>query len=88
MTDNELIEKFWVEHGGKPNLIADLSFYENDWNMLMPVVEKCNELCKQTGYPDDLELPGWHIISVAGNIKLVYFSVVEFIKWYNQNKKS
>jgi len=33
------IETFWVEHGGKPHLDADLSFYESDWEMLMSVVE-------------------------------------------------
>jgi hypothetical protein len=54
------------------------------WDWLMPVVEKINDCCKTTGYPDGLEICQWRIIAVASNIKLVYFSVVEFIKWHNK----
>lgn len=56
----------------------------NEWNELMPVLAKCNDVCKEMGYPDDLELPEWHVLSVACNIKLVYISVVDFIDWYNK----
>lgn len=37
---NELIEKFWIEQGGKPHMDADIWFYENDWVMLIAVLEK------------------------------------------------
>jgi hypothetical protein len=40
---NQLIEKFWVEHGGKPHMTEDLWFYESDFNMLMPVLEKIHK---------------------------------------------
>lgn len=40
MEENKIIEKFWVEQGGKPHMEADISFYESSWDMLMPVVEK------------------------------------------------
>jgi hypothetical protein len=39
MNTNELIEKFWIKHGGKPHMKEDLWFYESDWSMLMPILD-------------------------------------------------
>jgi hypothetical protein len=65
----------WYEGGS-------LRFHES-WDWLMPVVEKINELCKVTGYPDHQDLFHFRIVPVAKNIKLVYAGCVIFIKWYN-----
>lgn len=97
MTDNELIAEFMggtpgtgecedLWYFGNPDQPKKYLRYDSSWDWLMPVVEKINESCKDTGYPDGLEICDWHVIAVANNIKLVYFSVVEFIKWYNENK--
>jgi hypothetical protein len=83
MKDNELIEKFWVEQGGKPHLMADISFYENDWNMLMPVVEKIAEY--RLAYPDQAnEVCNLKVVVLQSAL---YKRVVQFIKWYNENIK-
>ena len=85
MTDNELIEAFYISQGGKPNLLADIHFYESDWNMLMLVVEKIKELAKANP-----QLPFTHRLlfhlSILTNIDTVYNATMEVIKWYNENK--
>jgi hypothetical protein len=43
-TENELIEAFYVAQGGKPSNAADIDFYQSDWNMLMSVVEKIEQM--------------------------------------------
>lgn len=95
-TDNHLIEEFYVSQGGKPTLEADLSFYESSWDWLMPVVEKIDSL--DDGKYIVIIDPMITIISengeavvnecqaFDGRIKNTYGAVVEFVKWYNQNK--
>ena len=53
LTENELIEKFYVSQGGKSHPLEDIYYYESDWNMLMPVVEKIDKM----GHDIDL---CWH----------------------------
>lgn len=85
LTDNnELIAQFMG--GEDAEDVGNPYEYHLWWDRLMPVIEKINEACKETGYPDGMEVCQWHVIAVAGNIKLVYFSVVDFIKWYNNAK--
>jgi hypothetical protein len=70
--------------------------YDTDWNWLMPVVEKIEEL----GYDFDINkrendnnvfIRGSQYSKTTSNktkIEAVYNACVEFIKWYNnQNKK-
>ena len=95
---NELIEAFWIEQGGKPHLKEDISFYESDWNMLMPVVEKWNSLSqrKQDELPNYLDLDnseGWRAwsyryVDLTTDINYVRDYLIENIKWYNANKKN
>lgn len=89
-TDNELIEQFYVEQGGKPHLPEDISFYESDWNMLMPACKKWDELpdhpnprkkSPQQELSDELD----EIVALY-EIAPVHKQLVRNIKWYNQNK--
>lgn len=89
LSDNELIYAFYVEQGGKKTLTSDLSFYENDWNMLMRVVEKCYANChfKQIDRAEQIRkaLMGYgHPEKIS--IQEVRKEVVDFIKWFNENK--
>ena len=86
---NKLIYKFSMpEHWEKVKNCSDSFFisfnYHRDWNQLMPVVEKINEVCKTTGYPDTQELPHLRILYTPRED--VWFYVVKFIQWYNENK--
>lgn len=97
-SDNELIEEFYISQGGKPHDPADLCFYESDWNMLMPVVEKivenydftiqfyagdCNCYCTKQNYGAS-EIPGIGHGGFKPHIQSVYKSVVALIKHINK----
>lgn len=94
--DNQILEDFYVAHGGKPTLSPDIWFYESDWGMLMGIVEK-------------IETLGFEVVihSDAAFIKKSYFSgnvpnienvstkfgatrktCVEFINWYTAWKQT
>jgi hypothetical protein len=90
-TKNELIEQFYVKHGGKPHLVEDIHFYESDWNMLMSVVEKIESLGNNVGIWDkDCMINNGSKDEIdcqsTSKIKAVYEAVIEFIKLYNENK--
>lgn len=91
----KIIEQFYISHGGKPNMEADLCFYTSDWNMLMPVVEKIESIgnyavtisaysCSISEivlFDEDSHV---HIESDCDSkIDAVYKAVIEFIQWYN-----
>ena len=73
--------------------------YHESWDWLMPVVEKIN-LLDEYEYSVTIYTMDCHIQDKKGNtvisidckntvdelIKSVYEAVVEFIKWYNENK--
>lgn len=68
---------------------ADQLLFHSSWDWLMPVVKKIVELCCDEGN-DDLFLSDQYTsildtISIAV-IEDAYKVVVEFIKWYNENK--
>ena len=56
--------------------------YHTSWDWLMPVVEKINNLLSKNrvefGYMDEC--------LQSDDIETRYIAVVEFIKWYNENK--
>jgi hypothetical protein len=58
--------------------------YHSDWNWLMQVVEKIKPLNKNVNH-HYLRLMNM-TLSEALNIDYLYSNVVEFIKWYNENK--
>lgn len=92
-TDNELIDDFYVEHGGEKTLAADLSFYESDWNLLMDVVEKIRNMDPSLfnyNVKEMTEFRMWisqiQALSIFTPIDKVYAVLVNFIKWYNSTK--
>jgi hypothetical protein len=92
---NELIAKFlgytqphpgfynstyWFKEGKEPLVL--LSF-DRDWNWLMQVVKKIDEVC-------GIDLHEWdeHINNAlcSKSLHTTYNACVEFVQWYNQNK--
>ena len=66
--------------------------YHSSWDWLMPVVEKIEKIkgvhifikgnrCEILNYGFEMDSP-----SSVYKIESVWLAVVEFIKWYNQNK--
>ena len=64
------------------NYIAEDLEYDNDWNWLMPVVEKIYEIAV-----DDENIEVFYEVSDnLPHIHATYNAVVEFINQYNKNK--
>ena len=64
--------------------------YHSSWDWLMKVVEKIESLKNSvTIFDVGAGIEGLLIIERFGTTKLegTYLTVVEFIKWYNKNKK-
>jgi hypothetical protein len=78
-------------------------FYNSSWDWLMPVVDKIEEECSTElhfysglkgtgsayymtilGYKNDYDRTYWG----KTRIKVVYKSIVKYIKWYKRNKQS
>ena len=82
------------------NQIISMLKYHTSWDLLMPVVDKIEIDCKCNVYiyghydwkePNRCLILGWknnEIVSKSNDSKIeaVWLAVVEFIKWYNQNK--
>ena len=62
----------------------------NDWNELMPVIEKIlsdpNTAYICQGKEWDMHYSNIHDSLWSLNIEATYNAVVKFIKWYNENK--
>jgi len=54
--------------------------YNSSWDWLMPVVEKIEQ--EHQGVPQQMLY-----VNLYSRLEEVYEAVVEFIIWYNQNKK-
>lgn len=74
-----------VEKETKSHLTAPMMAYHTDWDWLMPVLEKIVKLglYKMTSV-QAVEL---RALRFGIPIEKVYEKTVEFIRWYNQNKK-
>ncbi len=106
LQNNKLIAEFmgfqytsigWYDADESLNLVGDNTFdvlrFDSDWNWLMPVIRKIEELGNDvlitTNYIQIAFDKGEQFIVIDDlNIKIdsVYDAVVEFIKWYNENK--
>jgi hypothetical protein len=62
-------------------MTSELKF-DTDWNWLMQVVKKCREESND----EDSYWEAIYYSLVDLDIDNVYIAVVEFIKWYNENK--
>ena len=89
---------FLVPNKGGVYPIEALKFH-NDWNWLIPVVEKIEIQSKELfGAYEDVIINGCgcgiatkdDMISIAATSKIeaVYMACVEYIKWYNEKNKT
>lgn len=93
MNDNRLIAEFMgINFANREDMspycyIKGHLFFENnlmydkDWNWLMEVIEKINEVAAGGvvyGIQEGLR---------EADIEKTYYAVVEFVKWWNENKK-
>lgn len=73
--------------GAEGNGTHELKF-DTSWDWLMSVVEKISSLSKPN-FTDEINRKRIEIfkkVDIFSTIEWVYKSVIEFIKWYNQNK--
>ena len=60
------------------------SGYHNDWNYLMPVVEKISEMEEEMkDHADEPAVRNFFELAIFTSMPVVYESVVKFIKWFN-----
>lgn len=97
-------ENFYITKGATPNNETNYNIkrlkFDYDWNWLMEVVEKIEELegfivhinSFSTSYvylKVECNRRFFHhkkYFSKGGKIEATYIACVEFVKWYNQNK--
>jgi hypothetical protein len=68
--------------------------FHNSWDWLMQVVEKISKIFGQWDYEDPNRIKAEDIFYmdnmfsefIDADIEAIYSRVVEFIKWYNENK--
>jgi hypothetical protein len=76
------------------NFSSSSSFYDNDWNWLMEVVEKIESKCSNLGFQISARFVHIRVnnnLTISSGVKpnrieAVYNACIEFIKWYNENK--
>ena len=84
MKDNKLIAEFMGAEPDKKTFLRtgkEVYFYHTSWDWLMPVVQKCFEVAK---HEDDFSVIIWSLPYIDST----YDEVVEFIKEYNDEKRS
>jgi len=99
--NNKLIAEFigmqetklgWFDNEEVLNLIYDLSntfddlLFHKSWDWLMPVISKIYSSKEYYKYKDTLGQFNEGIFINTKFITVTHESVVEFIKWYNENK--
>ena len=79
--NNGNVAYYWREfNSGSWYEESELEYYDN-WQWLMPVIEKITELCEEPQELDELK----HAL-LCVDIESVYFIIVEFIKEYNKKQ--
>ena len=63
--------------------INDLRYHSN-WNWLMEVVEKISQ---NKNYSESKEYRNFCLLKITDNKEKVYFTCVEFIKYYNEQTR-
>lgn len=91
MTQEQIIEgnKLILAFMGEVNIYTDkglfnLCGYHDSWDWLMPVVEKIKSMSKDWPIATDVVLS----LPIHTPIAEVYFAIIQFITWYNQNISS
>lgn len=85
--DNKLLAEFMeYTHNGKYITIEDETSYDTDWNWLMPVVVKIQNI--KTINTKGYEVWPFKLNATLceADIKTTYKAVVNFIRWYNKQK--
>ncbi len=85
----------WVETGiscgweSVREFFPDEMKFHTSWDWLMPVVEKCfTNQQFNAGSEEDVLIMKLNDAILTVNINEVHKAVVEFIKWYNENKET
>jgi len=90
--------KIIAEFMGYEKVHEDL-YYHSNWNLLMPVVEKIETLdyeflvnSQQIGFGEYMFAGEFNWLVEINReeitlIQSIYDAVIQFIQWYNQNKK-
>jgi hypothetical protein len=99
-SDNELIAEFMGLERAKANrdyffiqeysayVAPDNILYHKSWDWLMPVVEKIAEIsAEKKGQTIDKAFELIDSLPITSKLEWVYKGVVEFIKWFNQQKQ-
>lgn len=101
MTDNELIAEFmgigvtkshgllWIveESGDMPDYVNGGTYNpDTDWNDIMPVVERIFAVAPADVKEINNEGLDIFELGLTAKINEIYQAVIEFIKWYNENK--
>lgn len=85
---NTLIGEFMGIDDYELFLLFGPEHYDKSWDLLMPVVKKIKDIKREPG--DDLILAiimsNINSALVLCDIEKIRSSVIDFIKWYNQNK--
>ena len=91
---NNLIDKFFYGEE-KGSHYINLNDYSKHWELLMPVCLKISTLTDypkpilngvESVYPYIMAMRKMKHGAIRFNINETFLGVVEFIKWYNQNK--
>jgi hypothetical protein len=99
MKDNKLIAEFmgmqetnlgWVD--GRRHILNDDSMspllFHTSWDWLMPCLQKILDLTFSDDEKETSDSEYFYLIrDCVPDINHTYKAVVEFIKWYNQNKE-
>lgn len=96
MEGNKLIAVFqgwkvdgfwWIQpNGTKYNTQPDFTFYHSNWNALMPVVEKIGKMYSEQKVPHGLLKHDMFDCGIFISISMLWHTVVDFIKFHNQQK--
>ena len=68
-------------------LIPKTMEFHSSWDWLMPVVEKISDVCKPSSDSHYYWNSKTDIRIFRETKEVTYKAVIEFIKWYNKNKK-
>ncbi len=75
----------------KPYQVCWVSLrYDTSWDWLMPVVKRINKLEPKQGFPKEsdgwIAFYGMEPFLLEANREGVHRNIIEFIKWYNEQK--
>lgn len=82
------VEAYQIPFKSNVNVIPELLEFHSSWDWLMPVVVKCFDVYDFTEELNSNHQFRLNDALIAINLEHLYDVVVEFIIWYNQNKRN